>query len=549
MYRYDEFDHRLLSQRIDQFRDQVARRLSGQLDEDAFRPLRLRNGVYLQLNAYMLRVNIPYGLLSSVQMRRLADIAERYDRGYGHFSTRQNIQFNWPRLVDIPDMLAALAEVEMHAMQSSGNCIRNITADHLAGIAADEVADPRPYCEIIRQWSTLHPEFSFLPRKFKIAVSGASRDRAAVHVHDIGIRIVRNEAGETGFHILVGGGLGRTPVIGKTLREFLPEADLLSYLEAVLRVYNRHGRRDNKYKARIKILVNDLGIEAFAALVEEEWQRLRHSALRLGRADIERMKAHFPRPDYLPPANDTSEYEALRRDDPAFGRWARNAVFSHRQPGYGIVMVSLKRSGRPTGDMRADEMRAMARLADEYGFGEIRVTHRQNLVLPDVPLHRLPSLWRELAALDLATPNHGLLSDIIACPGMDYCSLATARSIPVAQAIAERFEDLDYLHDIGDLSLNISGCINSCAHHNVANIGILGVDKRGQEVYQITLGGSSGDDASIGKRIGPALPAEKVPEAIEGIVDAFLAEREGDERFIDTYRRVGDQPFKERVYA
>ncbi len=549
MYRYDEFDHHLLSQRIDQFRDQVARRLSGQLDEDAFRPLRLRNGVYLQLNAYMLRVNIPYGLLSSRQLRRLADIAERYDRGYGHFSTRQNIQFNWPRLVDIPDMLAELAEVEMHAMQSSGNCIRNITADHLAGIAADEVADPRPYCEIIRQWSTLHPEFSFLPRKFKIALSGAARDRAAVHVHDIGIRIVRNEAGETGFHILVGGGLGRTPVIGKTLREFLPEADLLSYLEAVLRVYNRYGRRDNKYKARIKILVNDLGIEAFTALVEEEWQHLRHSALRLGRADIERMKAHFPRPDYLPPANDTSEYEALRRDDPDFGRWVRNAVFSHRQPGYGIVMVSLKRSGRPTGDMRADEMRAMARLADEYGFGEIRVTHRQNLVLPDVPLHRLPSLWRELAALDLATPNHGLLSDIIACPGMDYCSLATARSIPVAQAIAERFEDLDYLHDIGDLSLNISGCINSCAHHNVANIGILGVDKRGQEVYQITLGGSSGDDAAIGRRIGPALPAEKVAEAIEGIVEAFLAEREGDERFIDTYRRIGDQPFKERVYA
>jgi len=549
MYRYDEFDHALVAERVTQFRGQVARRLSGDLTEDQFKPLRLRNGLYLQLHAYMLRVAIPYGMLSSEQMRMQAHIARTYDRGYGHFTTRQNIQFNWPELEDVPDILADLATVEMHAIQTSGNNIRNVTADPLAGVAADEIEDPRVPAEILRQWSTLHPEFSFLPRKFKIAVTGAPRDRAAIKVHDIGLEIRRDEAGETGFRVLVGGGQGRTPILAVTIRDFLAKRDLLSYVEAILRVYNQLGRRDNMYKARIKILVKSLGAEKFAKLVEEEWEQIRHGALALPEAEIARIESHFAPPPYeTRDATDTG-FEAKRFEDRDFARWCRANLAAHKQPGYTIVYISLKPEGGVPGDATAEQMDAVADLADRYSFGEIRVTLEQNLVLADVRLGDVYDLWRALGEADLATPNIGLISDIIACPGLDYCNLANARSIPVAQRITQRFADLSRQHDIGELNIKISGCINACAHHHVGHIGILGVDKKGEEYYQITLGGSADENATLGQIVGPAFTYDAVTDAIETIVETYLSNRRDGESFLDTYRRVGKAPFKEALYG
>jgi sulfite reductase (NADPH) hemoprotein beta-component len=549
MYQYDEFDQQLVEQRVAQFRDQVRRRLAGELSEDEFKPLRLMNGLYLQLHAYMLRVAIPYGVLSARQLRKLAWIARRYDKGYGHFTTRQNIQFNWPRLEDTPDILAELASVEMHAIQTSGNCIRNVTADQYAGVAADEIEDSRIHAEIIRQWSTLHPEFSFLPRKFKIAVTGAPNDRAAVKVHDIGLRLHRNQDGEAGFEVVVGGGQGRTPMIAKTIRAFLPQRDLLSYLEAVLRVYNQFGRRDNKFKARIKILVHEIGAEAFTEMVEAEWRHIKDGALALPAEEIVRIAAYFAPPPYerLDPVDRT--FEAKRRQDPAFARWAQSNVAAHKVSGYAIVNLSLKPTGGVPGDATADQLDTVADLAERYSFGEIRVTHEQNLVFAHVRQADLPALWQALLRNGLATPNVGLVSDIIACPGLDYCSLANARSIPVAQALSRRFHDLDRAHDIGELHLNISGCINACGHHHVGHIGILGVDKKGEEFYQITLGGNADQDAALGKLIGPAFARDQVVDAVETIVDTYVDLRTDGERFIDTYRRVGPTPFKETLYA
>ncbi len=544
MYQYDDLDRRLVDERVSQFRDQVSRRLSGELSEEEFKPLRLMNGLYLQLHAYMLRVAIPYGVLSSGQLRKLADIADKYDRGYGHFTTRQNIQFNWPKLVETPDILAELADVEMHAIQTSGNCIRNVTADQFAGAAADELADSRIYAEIIRQWSTLHPEFSFLPRKFKIAVNGAATDRAAIRVHDIGLALKRNDSGDLGFEVVVGGGLGRTPVIGKTIREFLPEEDLLSYLEAILRVYNLLGRRDNKYKARIKILVNETGVGEFASQVEAEWARIRDGALHLPQGEIDRIRRHF-----APPPFETFGTDFVLPDEPAFERWCTANVKAHKQPGYAIAVISLKPAGGIPGDATSAQMRELAELADRYSFGDIRVAHEQNLVLPHVPRARLHELWRALDDLGLGDGNAGLIGDIIACPGMDYCALATTRSIPVAQQISNRFADLGRQHDVGPLSLNISGCINACGHHHVGNIGILGVDKRGEEYYQVTLGGRADRQAAIGKIIGPAFSADQIADAIETIVELYLAERADDESFAEHYQRVGPEPFKETLYG
>jgi sulfite reductase (NADPH) hemoprotein beta-component len=504
------------------------------------------NGLYLQLHAYMLRIAIPYGTLSAAQMRQLALIADRYDRGYGHFTTRQNIQFNWPRLRDVPDMLELLADVRMHCIQTSGNCIRNVTADHFAGVAADEIEDPRPTAELIRQWSTLHPEFSFLPRKFKIAVTGSAQDRAAVAVHDIGIRIVRNAAGEIGYRIMVGGGLGRTPMIGKTVRDFLPRTDLLAYLEAILRVYNLEGRRDNKFKARVKILVHELGTEAFVARVEEEYARLEPFGRNVDPAELERIFAYFRPPPFesLPPRSARFD-EAVARDG-AFARFARTNLFPHKMPGYAAVTVSLKPIGQPTGDATSDQMRVLADLAEAYSFDELRVTHVQNVVLPHVKLDDLPDVWARLVEAGLADANIGLITDIIACPGMDYCKLATARSIPIAQAISARFADVERQRLIGPLGIKISGCINACGHHHVGHIGILGLDKAGVENYQITLGGDPGDDASLGERLGPGIDADQVPDAIERIVDAYLELRESEvEPFIATVRRVGLDPFKQ----
>jgi sulfite reductase (NADPH) hemoprotein beta-component len=549
MYRYDEFDHTLVRERVEQFRDQVTRRLDGQLSEEQFKPLRLMNGLYLQLNAYMLRVAIPYGVLAAAQMRKLAELARVYDRGYGHFTTRQNIQFNWPMLEDVPDMLAELASVEMHAIQTSGNCIRNVTADPFAGVAADEIEDPRVWAEIVRQWSSLHPEFSFLPRKFKIAVNGAAEDRAAVRFHDIGLILRRNWDGEIGFEVLVGGGMGRTPMIAKTIRKFLPKRDLLSYLEAVLRIYNLMGRRDNKYKARIKILVHELGIDALGELVEDEWQRIREGALALPDAEIARIEAHFQPPVYDDlPAEDLS-FAAKRFEDRDFAQWVRANVAAHRQPGYAIVTLSLKPEGQPPGDVTADQMEAVADLAERYSLNELRATHEQNLVFPNVKQSDLAALWQELRTLGLATANIGLVSDIISCPGLDFCALASARSIPVAQRISMRFADLKRQHDIGELRLKISGCINACGHHHVGHIGILGVDRQGEEYYQITLGGAPGDDAAVGKIIGPALSSERIVDAIEAIIETYVGLRRDGERFIDTYRRLGEAPFKNRIYA
>ncbi len=549
MYRYDEFDHTLVNERVHQFRDQVERRISGELSEDQFKPLRLMNGLYLQLHAYMLRVAVPYGTLSSTQMRKLAFIARRYDRGYGHFTTRQNIQFNWPKLEETPDILAELAEVEMHAIQTSGNCIRNTTSDQFAGAAADEIEDPRVYCEIIRQWSTLHPEFTFLPRKFKIAVTGADHDRAAVRVHDIGLQMRRNEQGEVGFEVIVGGGLGRTPVIGQTIREFLPKQHLLSYLEAILRVYNQLGRRDNLYKARIKILVRSEGAENFARLVEEEWSHIKDSALQLPLDEIARIENYFAPPRYESLDDNVREFEVKRFEDREFASWVRTNVTAHKQPGYAVATISLKPTGKPPGDASAWQMDAVADLAESYSFSEIRVTHEQNLVLAHVKKADLYDLWLGLRDFELATPNAGLLSDMIACPGLDYCNLANARSIPVAQRISERFSDLERQHDIGNLKIKISGCINACGHHHVGHIGLLGVDKKGEEFYQITLGGSADEKTSIGKIVGPAFSYDDVVDAVEKIVDTYLNIRSEEEEFSDTFRRVGLAPFKETLYA
>jgi len=549
MYRYDEFDAAFVRQRVKQFRGQVERRLAGDLSEDEFKPLRLMNGVYLQLHAYMLRVAIPYGTLSSRQMRRLAHIARTYDRGYGHFTTRQNIQYNWPKLSDVPDILDQLAEVEMHAIQTSGNCIRNVTADHFAGAAADEIEDPRVYAEIIRQWSTLHPEFSFLPRKFKIAITGAPNDRAAVRFHDIGLQLRRNEAGEVGFEVIVGGGLGRTPAVGVRIRDFLPKQHLLSYLEAILRVYNQLGRRDNLYKARIKILVSQTGAETFKDLVEDEWQQIKDGALTLPAEEIARIETYF-----APPAFETLEanqpaFEARRFEDRDFARWVRSNVFAHKAPGYACVTISLKPEGEAPGDATAEQMEIIADLAERLSFDEIRVTHEQNLVLPHVRLSDLAEVWETLTAAGLGTPNVGLVTDMIACPGLDYCNLANARSIPVAQRISQRFSDLNKQHEIGDLKIKISGCINACGHHHAGHIGILGVDKKGEEFYQITLGGSADEKAAIGKILGPAFSYDDVVDAVENIVQTYLDLRQDGERFNDTYARVGAAPFKEKLYA
>ncbi|HWA49739.1 MAG TPA: nitrite/sulfite reductase [Dongiaceae bacterium] len=550
MYRYDEFDATIVKERVNQFRGQVARRLAGELTEDQFRPLRLKNGLYLQLHAYMLRVAIPYGVLSSKQMRKLAFIARRYDRGFGHFTTRQNIQYNWPQLGEAPEILEHLAEVEMHAIQTSGNCIRNVTSDQFAGVAADEIEDPRIWAEIIRQWSTFHPEFSYLPRKFKIAVTGAPDDRAAVRVHDIGIRIVKNAAGEVGFEIWVGGGLGRTPIIGVAIRKFLPKEHLLSYLEAILRVYNLLGRRDNIYKARIKILVQATGGEKFAAAVEEEWEKIKDGPLHLPQAEIDRIHQYFAPPAYEKLDDNDPAFETAKLENPDFARWVRTNSVRHRVPGYIIANVSLKPEGGAPGDASADQMDLLADLADEFSLNEVRVTHHQNIVFPNVRKRDLFALWQKLRPAKLATPNLGFISDIIACPGLDYCNLANARSIPVAQRLSRHFSDPRKLEDIGDLRLNISGCINACGHHHVGHIGILGVDKQGQEFYQVTLGGSSKDDASLGKIVGAAFSEDDIVPAIDTIIETYLSQRsDKSERFLDFFRRVGVDPFKEALYG
>jgi sulfite reductase (NADPH) hemoprotein beta-component len=549
MYRYDDHDRAILADRRRQFRGQVARRLAGKLSEDEFKPLRLMNGLYLQLHAYMLRIAVPYGLLSSDQLRKLAHIARTYDKGYGHFTTRQNLQFNWPALDKVPDILDELAEVEMHSVQTSGNCIRNITADPFAGVAADEIEDPRPYAEILRQYSTFHPEFSYLPRKFKFAITGAAQDRAAVQFHDIGLRLIRGANDEIGFEVLAGGGMGRTPMIGKLIRPWLEKRHLLSYVEAIMRVYNQFGRRDNMFKARIKILLHELGVAEFRRRVEEEWEHIRDSGLLLDEAEIARMKGFFTAPDYAKTAGAPADLAQKKQADKAFAKWASRNVTAHKVPGYAIVTLSLKAPGVPPGDVTADQMERIAELADRYSFGELRTTFKQNLVLTDVREADLYDLWRALRKYDLATPNIETLNDIICCPGLDFCALANARSIPVSLALTERFENYDYLYDLGELRLNISGCINACGHHHTAHIGILGVDKKGEEFYQITLGGAPGNDASIGAIIGPAFAASEVVGAVDDILQVYLEAREEGERFIDTYRRLGADPFKERVYA
>jgi sulfite reductase (NADPH) hemoprotein beta-component len=550
VYQYDPLDQKLVEQRVAQFRDQTRRFMAGELTEAQFLPLRLQNGLYMQKHAHMLRVAIPYGLLSSKQLRKLATIARDYDRGYGHFSTRQNIQFNWVELEQVPEILAQLAQVQMHAIQTSGNCIRNTTADHFAGVAPDEIVDPLVWAELIREWSTLHPEFAFLPRKFKIAISGAANDRAATLVHDIGIRAIRANDGQPGFAISVGGGLGRTPIVGHVIREFLPWQHLLTYLDAILRVYNRYGRRDNKYKARIKILVKERTAERFRDEVEAEWAHLADGPGTVPAHELARINSRFMRPDYKSLEPEQRTPAQLAAGEPGFERWFSRNVHPHRVPGYTAVTLSLKKTGVPPGDVSADQMDAIATLAERYSFGEIRVTHEQNLVFAHVEHAQLPALWRELRALGLATPNIGLLTDIICCPGGDFCGLANAASIPVAQAIQERFDDLDYQHDIGELDLNISGCINACGHHHIGHIGILGVDKAGEEWYQVTIGGRQGDEASIGKIIGPSFSRSEIPDVIEQLITTYVELRESDdERFVDVVQRAGLAPFKETVYA
>ena len=550
MYRYDEFDHRLVAERAAQFRGQVARRLAGDLTEDEFKPLRLMNGVYLQLHAYMLRVAVPYGTLSSKQMRMLAHIARTYDKGYGHFTTRQNIQYNWPALKDIPDILDDLASVEMHALQTSGNCIRNVTSDQYAGVAADETEDPRIWSEIIRQWSTLHPEFSFLPRKFKFAVTASPHDRAAIQVHDIGIAIHKDTAGTLGFDIYVGGGQGRTPMIGKKIGEAIAAEDLLAYLTAVMRVYNMAGRRDNIYKSRIKILVHEIGAEDMKRQVEAEFHRIKkEGSLHLPESEIARIRAYFAPPAYEPLPAFSPAFEEARASEPDFAAWTDTNIAAHKVPGYAIVNISLKPIGGVPGDASAEQMALIADLAEHYSFGEIRVTHEQNLVLPSVPRKNLFALWKALASQGLATANLGLITDQIVCPGLDYCNLANARSIPISQRLTEHFSGLKRQHDIGELKIKISGCINACGHHHVGHIGILGVDKKGTEFYQVSLGGSADEHTTIGEIIGPAFTEQEIVGAVETIVGTYLDIRQGGERFLDTYRRVGPQPFKEALYA
>jgi sulfite reductase (NADPH) hemoprotein beta-component len=547
MYRYDQYDHLIVRERIAQYRDQVRRRLNDELTEEEFLPLRLQNGLYMQRHAYMLRIAVPYGMLNTKQLRMFAHIARTYDRGYGHFTTRQNIQFNWIDLEQTPDILTDLASVEMHAIQTSGNCIRNTTTDQFAGVAADEIIDPRPFAEIIRQWSTFHPEFIALPRKFKIAINGAVADRAAIAVHDIGLTAVRNEAGEVGFKFMVGGGLGRTPIIGSVINEFVPWEHLLTYTQAVMRVYNQFGRRDNKYKARIKILVKAVGPEEFARLVEQEFADLKDGPETLSREELDRVAAYFNPPTYLDLEN--IDPRAGHEDNKAFANWLQRNVKPHKKPGYASIVLSLKKTGVPPGDATAEQMDFVADLADKYSFGELRVTHEQNLVLADVEQSKLFEVWEQARAKGLATPNIGLLTDIIACPGGDYCSLANAKSIPIAAAIAERFDDIDYQHDIGDIELNISGCINACGHHHVGHIGVLGVDKDGAEWYQVSIGGAQGNSSALGKIIGPSFSATQMPEVVQRLLDVYLRERVEGERFVDVAQRLGITPFKEHVYA
>lgn len=550
MYRYDEFDAAFVAGRTAQFSDQVKRRLSGELSEDQFRPLRLMNGLYLQLHAYMLRIAVPYGTLSSKQMRMFAHIARTYDRGYGHFTTRQNIQFNWPKLKDVPKILEELASVEMHAIQTSGNCIRNVTADHFAGAAADEIIDPRPIAEILRQWSSLHPEFSYLPRKFKIAITGSPNDRAAIRFHDIGLQAATNAAGEIGWEVWVGGGLGRTPMIGKLINSFVPNEHLLAYLESIMRVYNRYGRRDNKYKARIKILVHEEGLETIKGQVEAEFAEVRGGVLTLPQEEVDRITAYFAPPQFKaqPATKIDVAYESII--DPAYGRWLDNNINSHREPGYASVTISLKPVGGAPGDATAKQMDDIADIAERYAFDELRVSHEQNIVLPHVAVADLRTIYDALVATGLAEGNTGLITDMICCPGLDFCALANARSIPIAQEISRKFAEPKRQAEIGDLKIKISGCINACGHHHVGHIGILGVEKKGGELYQITLGGDATEQASVGKIIGPGFEAEQVPGAIETLVDTYIAKRSSaDETFIDAYRRLGEAPFKEALYG
>ncbi|SJM93975.1 Sulfite reductase 1 [Crenothrix polyspora] len=547
MYRYNEIDQRLVDERVAQFRKQTERFLKGELSEDEFRPLRLRNGLYVQIHAPMLRVAGPYGLLNSKQIRKLAHIARKYDKNYCHFTTRQNIQYNWPKLEEVPDILEELASVQMHAIQTSGNCMRNTTSDHLAGVCVDEIEDPRPYCEIIRQWTTLHPEFDYLPRKFKIAVSGSQRDRAATQFHDIGLHLVKNETGEVGFRVLIGGGLGRTPVIGQVIKPYLEQQHLLSYLEAILRIYNLFGRRDNKYKARIKILVRETGLEKFNAMVEAEWQLIK-DGMELSAERVAAVKTHFTPPPYEADADQNISFAEQLANNKAFATWYKYNTARHKMPGYQAVYLSLKAPDTPPGDMTDQQLDAVADLADQYSFGEIRVTHRQNLVFSDVKQGDLFALWQQLDGLKLATPNIGTATDMICCPGLDFCSLANAGSIGIAKEINAALDDMDYLHDIGELKINMSGCMNGCAHQSVGHIGILGVDKKGVEWYQITLGGSSENEAAIGERLGPAVAKHEVTNTITTILDVYVKQRLDDEPFLDMVNRVGIAPFKERVY-
>lgn len=550
MYVYDPFDQKVVDERVAQFREQTERYLDGQLADDEFLPLRLQNGLYIQRHAPMLRIAIPYGLLDSTKLRKLAELTETYDKGYAHFTTRQNIQFNWPALEDVPDILAGLAEVQMHAIQTSGNCIRNTTTDQFAGVLRDEIADPRPWCELIRQWSTLHPEFAFLPRKFKIAVNGsANSDRAAVRFHDIGLELVHNASGELGFHVYVGGGLGRTPLVGQLVRDFLPSQHLLSYLEAILRVYNLLGRRDNKYKARIKILVKALGVDAFRDKVEAEWAHLKDGPITLTQTEIDRVATHFVDPAYAELDDADALLSTQKAENPGFAQWLDRNVYLHKKPGYAAVTLSIKKLGYAPGDCTADQMRSVAQLADEFSFGELRVSHEQNLILADVRQDRLFDLWESAKLVGFATANIGTLTDVICCPGGDYCALANAKSIPIAESIQARFDDLDYLYDLGDLDLNISGCMNACGHHHIGNIGILGVDKKGQEFYQVSLGGDSGQNARIGKILGPSFNADEIPAVVDKVVQVYVEQRHEDEQFADTIERIGLDLFKERVYA
>jgi sulfite reductase (NADPH) hemoprotein beta-component len=552
MYVYDQYDHKIIGERVAQFRRQTERYLAGEIPPEQFLPLRLQNGLYVQRLAPMLRIAVPYGMLNSRQLRKLAHITRHYDKGYCHVTTRQNIQINWPQLDEVHEILAELAEVEMHGVQTSGNCIRNVTTDQFAGVAPDEVVDPRPYCEIIRQWSTFHPEFAFLPRKFKIAVAGTQSDRAAIYFHDIGLQLIRNPAGEIGFKVLVGGGLGRTPVIGSVIREFLPEQDILTYLEAIVRIYNLYGRRDNKFKARIKILVRALGPEEFAHKVEDEWQHLRHSASKLPQEEIEHAKSFFPDPAYNRSFDDIhmmAQINSMRADHRDFANWLSHNVQPHKVAGYRAVTLSLKFTGVPPGDLSDRQLEIIADLADRYSFGEVRTTHNQNMVLADVEAQRLFELWNELRTAGFATPNVGTLTDIICCPGGDFCSLANAKSIPIAEAIQREFDDLDYVYDLGPIELNISGCMNACGHHHVGHIGILGVDKKGEEFYQVQLGGDSSYNAALGEVLGPSFSREDMPQIIRKIINVFVDNRQGEEDFIDTFARIGLDPFKERVYA